>query len=443
MVDGIPLNPDQYTSIPESQQSQSHDGSPAPENSVPREVERGDWLSRLMQEYGLDYNDPADRELFYDMNPQFRERDDNLIYPGEVLYFPAGEGGQVAGVDESGEAGADQEIGVTEADSPPTNGTSSSPNGDGTSTYQNHQNGYPVGPPYVAYEAPNGNPANGTMVDPNGGMIRTDHQGNPANGWIPVAGNPGSPITYAYYVDGRPVQAEQVIRDDGTPPPDVPEPTAEDFAGEPIGTGWYPVNGSSSGASYAYFVDGQRIDAPTVTSPPVDGSPPNIAPPAPQNGTVMVSGPDQSGNATFQNYRNGEPLGEEFQAPVADNGMPRDHEVINTDGGVVLTGSDGEPVTGWVGETGAADAQQTYTYHVNGLPTTSTHEGTAPPADPPEPTDTDYANQPVGTGWYVTAGSSQGVIMAYYIDGHRIDVPTVTNGSKDAPPPLIPPASEE
>src|SRR5690606_16177377 len=100
-------------------------------------------------------------------------------------------------------------------------------------------------------------------------------------------------------------------------------------------------------------------------------------PPAPQNGTVMVNGPDQSGNATFQSYHNGEPLGESFQAPVADNGMPKNHETINADGGVILTGPDGLPVTGWVGETGAAGVEQTYTFYVNGLPTTSTHDGTS------------------------------------------------------------------
>lgn len=433
MVDGIPLRPDQFTSTAERNQSLAHDGTPAPENSISHEVEEGDWISKKMADHGMDYHNAADRELFYELNPQFRERDDNLIFPGEVLYFPADPGGGTEGSTD------DQGVGPSDPDSPPTNGVTSTSNGDGTATYQNYQNGYPVGPPYRASEAPNGNPANGTMVDENGGMIRTDAEGNPATGWVPVAGNPGSPITYAYYVDGRPVKADTVVRDDGTPPPNPPEPVEEDFAGEPIGTGWYPVNGSSSGASYAYFVDGQRIDAPTVTSPPVDGSPPNIAPPAPQNGTVMVSGPDQSGNATFQSYQNGEPLGGPFEAPVADNGMPKNHEVVNVDGGAVLTGSDGLPVTGWVGETGAAGVEQTYTYYVNGMPTTSTHEGTEPPSAPPEPTETDYANQPVDTGWYVVSGSSQGVLMGYYIDGHRIDVSTVPNGGRDDPPPQIPP----
>lgn len=438
MVDGIPLRPDQFTSTQERDQSLAHDGSPAPEDSVPHTVEKGDWISKIMAEHGLSY--PEDLDVFYEYNPQFApsgDRDIDLIFPGEVIYLPADATG---GPDGDEATPVEQDVGVTGAESPPTNGTTSTSNADGTATYQNHQNGYPVGPPYTAYEAANGNPVNGTMVDANGGMIRTDAQGNPATGWVPVAGNPGSPITYAYYVDGRPVKTDTVIRDDGTPPPSPPDRVEEDFAGEPIGTGWYPVNGSSSGASYAYFVDGQRIDAPTVTSPPVDGSPPNIAPPAPQNGTVMVSGPDQSGNATFQSYRDGEPLGDPFQAPVADNGMPKNHEIVNVDGGAVMTGSDGQPVTGWVGESGAAGVEQTYTYYVNGMPTTSTHEGTEPPAEPPEPTETDYANKPVDTGWYVVNGSSQGVLMGYYIDGHRIDVPTTVNGSSDDPPPQIPPA---
>lgn len=434
----IAVSPDRSTSQPGMSGNQAADRSAVPEDAVAHEVVKDDWVSKIMSQYGLSF--PDDLDTFYAYNPQFAPpngRDIDLIFPGEVIYLPPAPSGDADGPDGPSDP---QETGPSDPSSPPTNGVTATSNGDGTATYQNYQNGYPVGAPFVAFEAPNGNPSDGTIVDDNGGMIRMDREGNPASGWIPVLGNPGSPVTYAYYAEGRPVKTDQVIRDDGTPPPYPPEPTPEDYSGEPIETGWYPVAGSSSAASYAYFVDGQRIDAPTVTTPPVDGSPPNIAPPPPQNGTVMVTGPDQSGTATFQSYHNGDPLGEPFQAPVADNGMPKNHEIINVDGGVVLTGPDGNAITGWVGESGAAGVEQTWTFYVNGLPTTSTHDGTSAPAEPPAPIETDFANKPIGTGWYVINGSTQGVLMGYYIDGHLIDTPSVPNGSQDDPPPMIRPA---
>lgn len=88
------------TSIAEAQAGLAADGtSPAPEGSVPVVVEPGDTVSDIMVQYGLDYNNPADRETFYRMNPQFapdqpQPRQDDLIYVGEVLYMPAPEGTQ-------------------------------------------------------------------------------------------------------------------------------------------------------------------------------------------------------------------------------------------------------------------------------------------------------------------------------------------------------------
>lgn len=85
------------TSVAEAQQGVGHDGStPAPEDGVPVVVESGDTVSEIMARYGLDYNDRDDRAEFYRLNPQFDpgkadRRNDDLIYPDEVLYMPSGE----------------------------------------------------------------------------------------------------------------------------------------------------------------------------------------------------------------------------------------------------------------------------------------------------------------------------------------------------------------
>lgn len=122
MTDGIPLNPDQYTSTQELNQGQAANGTEAPENSKPHVVQRGECVSQIMADNGMDYNDPADVQKFYELNPQFAPpngRSDDLIYPDEVIYLPEDATGGTDGTDGTdgtGEAeGTDGADGTDEA----------------------------------------------------------------------------------------------------------------------------------------------------------------------------------------------------------------------------------------------------------------------------------------------------------------------------------------
>lgn len=424
-----------YTSVTEARNDQVADGRAADPNATAYVVESGDTVSGMMAQQGLDWNDESDRAEFYRLNPQFAPsngRDPNLIFPGEVLYLPGSGDGQQPG-------------------QPPEDGTvaTTPPDANGNATFQNYRNGQPSGPPYQAQATASGTPANSSVIDGNGGMIRTGPDGQPLTGWAPTDGGNGSgqgEVEYTYYSSGRPTTSTQAS--DSGPPREPPPPSdadGKDYAGQTIGTGWYVVNGSSQGAQWAYFENGQRIaGSATTEAKKTDDPPPNLAPPAPQNGAVATTEPDVNGVATFQNYHDGQPVGGPYQARIAANGQPIDANVVDDKGGLIRTGPDGQPLTGWAptapGANGSGGGEVEYTYYINGQPTKSTvATDQGAPTEPPAPRQTDYASQPIGTGWYVIAGSSQGVLMAYFVDGHQIDGPTVANGKRDDPPPVIAP----
>ena len=157
-----------YTSVSEAQQGQGPEGQPPPAGTVPVAVERGDTISGLMAQQGLDWNDSAQRAQFIADNPQFADaaggRNPDLIWPGEVLYVrPAS----------------------------PHNGAVAvgGPDGNGQVTYQNYRNGEAVGEPYQATPAANGQPTNAETFAPNGSAITTDKQGNPRDGYFVVDGD--------------------------------------------------------------------------------------------------------------------------------------------------------------------------------------------------------------------------------------------------------------
>lgn len=174
-------------------------------------------------------------------------------------------------------------------------------------------------------------------------------------------------------------------------------------------------------------------------APQVGGEPPT-------NGTQAVSGPDADGNYTYQNYVNGQPSGQQYTAQPGASGQPANSVIIGENGGEIRTDDKGNPLTGWaqVGET-ASNGERTYVYYAQGMPTTEQQTvamDAAPPSDPPEPaTGTDMTGEPYGTGWFVTAGSSQGVALHYYVNGYQIDSDQVVNGRADGPPPVIPPGT--
>lgn len=177
-----------------------------------------------------------------------------------------------------------------------------------------------------------------------------------------------------------------------------------------------------------------------IRNSPGEGSTP------PLNGTATVSGPGANGEYTYQNYVNGQPTGPQYTAQQGPNGQPANAVIINENGGEIRTDSQGMPLNGWVqvGDV-ANNGEATYVYYAGGMPTTeSTVRGMTegPPTEPPPPaTGQDMAGSPYGTGWFVTAGSSQGVALHYYVNGYRIDSDQVVNGRTDGPPPIIPPGT--
>lgn len=393
------------------------------------EVASGDTLLAIYQTAVRDGKCDCSWEQFLQAN---RHIDDpNWIYPGDPIFYGTA----------SGEPG--------QADTP-DNGTvaTTQPDANGNATYQNYSNGQPSGAPYQAQATASGNPANSNIIDENGGVIRTGPDGQPLTGWAPTGGGNGSgggEVEYTYYANGRPTTSTQTSESGApTEPPPPSDADGKDYAGQTIGTGWYVVAGSSQGAQWAYFEDGQRIaGSETTRSHQVDDPPPNLAPPAPQNGAVATSAPDENGYATFQNYRDGEPVGSPYQARIAENGQPIDATTVGDEGGAIRTGQDGMPLTGWApttpGANGSAGGEIEYTYYVDGQPTTSTvSTDQGQPAEAPAPRETDYANQSIGTGWYVVAGSSQGVLYAYFVDGHQIDGTSTTSRPEGDAAPRLP-----
>ncbi len=79
-----------FTSREEALAGKGPEGQPAPEGATPVAVTRGDTISGLMAQAGLDWNNPEHRAQFLADNPQFADaaggRNPDLIWPGEVLY---------------------------------------------------------------------------------------------------------------------------------------------------------------------------------------------------------------------------------------------------------------------------------------------------------------------------------------------------------------------
>jgi len=190
-----------YTSVSEAQQGQGPEGQQAPAGTVPVAVEPGDTISGLMAQQGLDWNDPAHRAQFMADNPQFADaaggRNPDLIWPGEVLYVrPAS----------------------------PQNGAVpiSGPDADGKVTYQNYQNGQPVGEPYQATPAPNGQPTDAQTFAPNGNPITTDRQGNPRDGYFVVDGDSRGNCRWVRFDNGvRTEDSFMTSPYDDTPDPEI------------------------------------------------------------------------------------------------------------------------------------------------------------------------------------------------------------------------------
>lgn len=336
----------------------------APEGTETYVVQPGDTLYEIATNGG--YGNPPDMEAFYRDNPQYAEseRNPDLIWPGEVVFVRSSPQEQLT----PGQSGAT-----------PTNGTVATGNVDanGNPEFQNYANGQPVGPPYTSPETGTGQPANADTIDAQGNVIRTGDDGRPLTGWAPTTpganGSNGAETEYTYYVDGR-ATTETVTSADGAP--DEPPAAREvDFAEQPIeGDGWYVVNGSSSGAQWAYFVDGHEVAGTRTTeSKGVDDPAPVVGPKPPQNGTVATSAPNENGVAQFQNYQDGQPLGPPYYARMGANGQPANADTVDAGGNVVRTDAEGAPLTGWApttpGANGSDGSEVEYGYYENGVPT--------------------------------------------------------------------------
>jgi hypothetical protein len=164
-------------------------------------VEPGDTISGLMAQQGLDWNDPAQRAQFMADNPQFADaagsRNPDLIWPGEVLYVRSA----------SPQNGA---VPIT------------GPDGNGKMTYQNYQNGQPVGEPYQAAPAANGQPTDAETFAPNGNPITTDRQGNPRDGYFVTDGDSRGNCRWVRFENGvRTEDSFMTSPYDETPDPEI------------------------------------------------------------------------------------------------------------------------------------------------------------------------------------------------------------------------------
>ena len=116
-----------FTSVEEARQGLGAEGQPAPEGTVAVMIEDGEYISLVMAEHGLDWNNEGDRIQFLMDNPQFITtdalarhpelapyaeqaggRDPDLVYAGEVIHIRTGDGSdpQAAGQPTPEEAAA-------------------------------------------------------------------------------------------------------------------------------------------------------------------------------------------------------------------------------------------------------------------------------------------------------------------------------------------------
>lgn len=97
-------------------------------------------------------------------------------------------------------------------------------------------------------------------------------------------------------------------------------------------------------------------------------------------GPMQTSAAGADGKATFQNQRDGAPVGEPYQAKVAPNGYPADSEIVTADGLAIRTDAKGEPLTGTYRgseQQGTVQGQPAYRgysqEYVDGVPTGPKH----------------------------------------------------------------------
>ncbi len=98
------------------------------------------------------------------------------------------------------------------------------------------------------------------------------------------------------------------------------------------------------------------------------------------NGPQQTSAVGADGRATFQNQRDGVPVGEPYQAQVAPNGYPANSEIVTADGLAIRTDAQGEPLTGpyhgteQQGTVHGEPAYRSYSQdYVDGVPTGPKH----------------------------------------------------------------------
>lgn len=183
-----------FTSVDEAEAGKGAEGQAAPDGTTAVAVEPGDTISELMSraEPRQDWNNPQHRAQFLADNPQFAEtggRNPDLIWPGEVVYVRNGEAPPPPADTTTPQVDTSQAVDgtpirsgpYTEGYGPympnttvtlkdgsslrigdtgyPANGpVASACNVDGTYTYQNYQEGRPVGEPYTSVPDDNGQP---------------------------------------------------------------------------------------------------------------------------------------------------------------------------------------------------------------------------------------------------------------------------------------------
>ena len=235
-----------------------------PEGKEPYTVKHGDNLTKIAREHG--YGNPPDMSAFYKDNPQYNNRNPNLIYPGEVVIVNKKEGQPTdKTVDDKDKTGTTEGKDFKPGE-PPKNGAQQTSAADqyGTATFQNYKDGKPDGAPYQAGVGKHAQPANAYTYDENGNSIRTDKQGKPANGYVVVDGDSRGNLKWVRYENGQPT--EDVIR---TSPNDKPQREVDPETGA-LKTGWTKLENDK----YIYHKDGVAQGEP-ISSDEKPSYPPN------------------------------------------------------------------------------------------------------------------------------------------------------------------------
>lgn len=261
----------------------------APKNTVPYEVQQGDNLWTIAKNSG--YGNPPDMDAFYKQNPEFQQRNPDLIYPGEVVYVAAPENG-TATTGKEGPAGQME--------------------------YQNYKDGQPTGEPYYAKPGEGGQPANSETVNENGESIVTDDKGQPLNGPRNLGPNQDGTNQYQDYKDGKPVGDSYSSRPGANgepttkpepqpqPQPQVPD-TTQAVPGTPLRLGPYSPD-------YGPYMPNTTVQLKDGSSIRIDDKG------YPANGPVDVSTVCYAdGHKDMQDYKDGKPVGDKYQVDVDGN----------------------------------------------------------------------------------------------------------------------------